>query len=837
VHIPDHINEINHKIIDAELLDLSNDMLRDQFFAGVINAHDNEIYGFGYATADGDYYGARRNRAGQIEVMKNNSETGGQSWYYSVKEDLTANELVLKSDFYDARSSDWYLAAKKSGQPTMSPIYEHSVMNDLAVTAAWPIYTSGGELKGVMGAHIMLTEIESYLSNAVKEYGGYAFIIEKNTENLIANSMSLDNYKALPDGKIEFYNIGEIEDIDIHLAYEKYKRDGEPYFIHKGRDETLYINVQEIQLDGIEWIIASAIPQSFLISGVLSNIYWTMLLVAAAVLLSIIIYHIVTGRLFKPMNSLLRVSESISSGNLSDRVNIVREDEIGVISKGLNKVADKMQYLINNLEDNVKSRTRELQLANDDLESNKEQLQLILDSTAEAIYGIDLNGSCTFCNLSCIRMLGYQSQSDLIGKNMHSQIHYKHRDGSPFKIEECRINQSIRQGKGFEAEDEVFWRADGTCFAVAYHAYPQIKNNQVIGGVITFTDITERKKKEEEIEYLSCHDTLTGLTNRRCFEDNVAKVDKPENWPLSVIFADINGLKMTNDIFGHAAGDELIKKSAEILKQACRNDDVIARTGGDEFIILLPSTSKDDAISVMDRIRQGFASARVAAIKCSMALGADTKTRQKQSLEEIMSNAENEMYKDKTLTRGQVNREIIDTIVDTLHAKSDRERQHSINVSLMCAEFGEFLGMPPSRIDKLKRAGYLHDIGKITLDEELLSMDILTDEEFEEMRQHSVISYRILNLFDDTLDLAEYVYGHHERWDGKGYPRGLQGENITMISRIIAIVETYERIISRGDQSDEEKRKIALGEISKGADTQFDPELARQFVKMYELLP
>jgi diguanylate cyclase (GGDEF)-like protein len=280
------------------------------------------------------------------------------------------------------------------------------------------------------------------------------------------------------------------------------------------------------------------------------------------------------------------------------------------------------------------------------------------------------------------------------------------------------------------------------------------------------------------------------------------------------------------------AGDELIKKSAEILKQACRNNDVIARTGGDEFIILLPSTGKDDAISVMDRIRQGFASARVAAIKCSIALGADTKTTKKQALEEIMSNAENEMYKDKTLTRGQVNREIIDTIVDTLHAKSDRERQHSINVSQICGEFGVFLEMPAPRIDKLKRAGYLHDIGKITLDEELLSKDILTDEEFEEMRQHSVISYRILNLFDDTLDLAEYVYGHHERWDGKGYPRGLQGENITMISRIIAIVETYERITSRGDQSDEEKRSIALREINEGAGTQFDPTLARQFVKM-----
>jgi PAS domain S-box-containing protein len=144
-----------------------------------------------------------------------------------------------------------------------------------------------------------------------------------------------------------------------------------------------------------------------------------------------------------------------------------------------------MQFLINNLEDSVKERTEQLHSANAALEENKNQLQLILNSTAEGIYGIDMDGKCTFCNISSIRMLGYNSQEELLGKNMHLQIHHSHRDGRPFPIDECRIFMSIGQGKGFEAADEVFWRADGTCFDVEYRSYPQIKNGEVVGGVIS----------------------------------------------------------------------------------------------------------------------------------------------------------------------------------------------------------------------------------------------------------------------------------------------------------------------------------------------------------------
>lgn len=453
------------------------------------------------------------------------------------------------------------------------------------------------------------------------------------------------------------------------------------------------------------------------------------------------------------------------------------------------------------------------------------QIRSILDSTAEAIYGIDLEGNCTFCNKSCIRLLGYESAGDLLGRNMHQLIHHSYPDGTPMDLRECRIFQSINEGRGYDVDEEVFWRADGTPIEVEYHSYPQISKGITVGGVITFLDISERKKRDEWIKYLSLRDTLTALNNRNSFEKALQEMDTVKNLPLSVIFADINGLKMTNDIFGHNSGDRLLRKAAEILKESCREEDFIARVGGDEFVIIMPNTDAAGAEAVIKRIRRGFEHAQVEAIKCSTSIGFDTKTTPAQSIEITLSNAENAMYRDKTINRQSVSREIINTIIETLHTKKPDERDHSIAVSELCGLIGAALNLPKNEIAKLKRAGYLHDIGKIVIDDDILKKSPLTNEEEEKMRPHVVTGYRILNLFDDTLDLTEAVYAHHERWDGTGYPLGLRGEQIPLISRIIAIAECFDRWAKLDGYSDEAK-KSAIKIIMLQSGHRFDPHIA-----------
>ncbi len=462
----------------------------------------------------------------------------------------------------------------------------------------------------------------------------------------------------------------------------------------------------------------------------------------------------------------------------------------------------------------------------------QDRLKLILDSTAEAIYGIDRDGVCTFCNLACVKLLGYEHSEQLLGKQMHRLIHHSRRDHTPIKIEECKIYQAFRQGKGFEADDEVFWRADGTFIEVEYHSYPQMRGGEAIGAVVNFTDITDKKQKEAKIQYLNYHDVLTGLYNRRYMDENRERVDVADNLPLSVIFADINGLKLTNDIFGHTAGDELIKKFAEIIRQSRRENDIAARAGGDEFLLLLPKTDRQAAEKILAQIKSGFSKSRVEAVKCSVSIGSDTKTGAQQSLDIVIANAENAMYKDKTMNRETINRDMIDTILETLHTRSPKERRHSMAVSKLCGDVGAALRLPEPEIDKLKRIGYLHDIGKIILDQTILNKEILTEEESEKVKQHPAVGYRILNLFDDTLDLAEFIYGHHERWDGSGFPRGLKGEQIPLISRILLIAETFERVLSKNTIPVQERKQAALEVIRKNTGTRFDPQIADVFIRM-----
>jgi diguanylate cyclase (GGDEF)-like protein/PAS domain S-box-containing protein len=551
-------------------------------------------------------------------------------------------------------------------------------------------------------------------------------------------------------------------------------------------------------------------------------------------MIAFLIYFWVARKLVKPIKTLLAAAESFSYGDLSQRVKIIRDDEIGKISSAFNTMADKMYQLIHYLEIRVKERTSELEQANDALSKTKEELYLILDSTAEGIFGIDLEGKCTFCNNSCIYLLGYEKQSDLLGRRMHELVQNQPLSGKLIPFEESKTYRTLTTGEKAHISDDVYWRADGTSIDVEYYSYPQYKEDQIIGAVITFMDITERNKTEAQIRYLSCHDTLTGLMNRSYLEEALIMNDKEEKLPISIIFADLNGLKLVNDVFGHATGDNLIKRAGNILKKSCRTTDIIARVGGDEFIILMPKTNSDKAQQIVDRIKLELMKETVNEVQCSMALGFDTKTNTYQDIEKIMVNAESEMYKEKLNLRKSFAQDTISNLIRSLQKKSIKEKTHSETVAKLCSDMGKALGLPEHEVKKLSEAGYLHDIGKVALDEEILCKMDLDEHEKQQMHLHPVIGYRILNLFDETLDLAPGIYGHHEKWDGTGYPKGLKGQEIPMISRIISLVESYERRLARYELPEAEVREIIFQELREDAASIFDPELVEKFIQMMQ---
>lgn len=834
INEPQHINEVNEKLIQRGIVDLSSEEERDKYFVGVLQTHQNEIYSFTYGTEDGEYCGARKSEEGEIQIVDNNSSTGGSSWYYAVNEDLTRGELVLKTGKFDPRIRNWYIAAKTSGVPTFSPIYQHFVMNDLTISAATPIYDADGKLLGVLGTHMILSSINQHMQEIMKDYDGYALVLEKDSNAFIANSFGSENFTILENGSFRRNGLSDLNNELMSGIIQKYNHEQENRFQFSYQKRGYYVNVVNYQNEGLDWVIISAIPNNLFTQEIYDSMRLTAIMIMLTILLIVLIYLGFIKWIFKPIDELILVSNQIAIGNFSKRITKIRNDEIGNLSVAFNFMADKMFQLVNNLEEKVQERTHELKFTNEELNRTKENLSLILDSTAEGIFGLDMTGKCIFCNDSCIKLLGYHSQEDILGKNIYSIIQYEKNDGTTFPQEDCKILRSIQSNEKVYAEDEAFWKADGTKINVAYHSRPKLKDGRIIGAVLTFIDITEKKKGEEQIKYLSCHDSLTGLLNRRCLEDKLKKNDKPSFLPISIIFGDLNGLKLMNDVFGHAAGDMLIQKTGEVLKKVSRDMDISARVGGDEFIIVLPKTGAEETMLIMEQIKSEMSKERVFGIKSSIAIGFDTKDNISQNIEEVMGNAEREMYKEKMLSKKNYSIDTIQSILKILYERDPREKVYSESVVSLCHKIGKAMGLTEHEQKRLNDVGYIHGIGKIVLDEEILKKEELNEKEKYQLQHHPVAGFRILNLFDHTLDLADCVYAQHEKWDGTGIPKGLKGEEIPFISRVIAIIASYEEKLLKQENHFVENNAEVLKKIQELSGKDFDPKLTELFIKVME---
>lgn len=350
----------------------------------------------------------------------------------------------------------------------------------------------------------------------------------------------------------------------------------------------------------------------------------------------------------------------------------------------------------------------------------------------------------------------------------------------------------------------------------------------VISG--TVEDITKIKKHYEEVEYMNFHDTLTGLYNRRYFDMKFDEIDNSDFYPVSIIIADVNGLKMINDTFGHSEGDNILKLTADILKNACDESDIIARIGGDDFAVLLPRTIKSQAELVISDIYE-LLTKQTMVMDVSISMGLAVKIDSVQSKEEVVKEAEDNMYTNKLYDKSSKRGDMLQLIMDALYARSNREEMHSERVSQYCMQMAQVLRLPVHKVNELSALGLLHDIGKIAVKDSVLNKPgRLNDEEWEEIKKHPESGFKILNNAPGMLEASKYILAHHERWDGSGYPNGLISYDIPLQARIIAIADAFDAMRSKRPYKDPLPLEVAIGEIKKGAGTQFDPKLAKVFV-------
>lgn len=400
--------------------------------------------------------------------------------------------------------------------------------------------------------------------------------------------------------------------------------------------------------------------------------------------------------------------------------------------------------------------------------------------------------------------------------------------------ENLRLRDKIKAGEinGFNM-DKRYYKKDGSIVWINLTVtmldplgYPGQRELCMI------EDISERKINEAKILNLSYYDQVTGLYNRRFYEEELKRIDVERNLPITLIMLDVNGLKLTNDAFGHKAGDNLLQKVGTILRNECRAGEIIARIGGDEFVILLPGTEELAARSLAERISTATEKERGDSLILSLSIGTAVKREITAEMNKIFKEAEDDMYRHKLSESSSMRSKTIDLIMNSLFEKNKREMLHSKRVGEIAATIATKLNFIKEDINQMRIAGMMHDIGKIGVSDAILNKtDRLTVDEWHEIRRHSEIGYRILSSSNEFSEIADYILCHHERWNGSGYPRGLKGDEISLQARIISIADAYDAMTSYRTYGSELSITEAIEEINNHSGSQFDPMVAKVFVE------
>lgn len=444
----------------------------------------------------------------------------------------------------------------------------------------------------------------------------------------------------------------------------------------------------------------------------------------------------------------------------------------------------------------------------------------------------DRDRTMQFISEGCYALTGYKPEDLMQEKRFQFTqiICPEHREAVRQEIE-----RTIAQKVPFQYEYEIITANGERKWAHETNRAVMDENGNALAIEGIIIDVTESKRQFRQIRYMNDHDALTGLYNRAYFESAKLMMDTPDKLPLTLMLADINGLKLINDAFGLVSGDRMVRGAGELLSGCCRVGDVLARTGGDEFVILAPNTDHTQADALLSSIRKALEdyNSRLTdkALHINLSIVYSIKENESESLEEIARQMEDSLSRQKLLDKRSHHNATLATIMATMYERSYETEEHAERIALLSELIGRNMNLTQRQMDDLHLYSMLHDIGKIGISDQILKKPGPLDEkEWLEMRKHPEIGYRIAMSAPDLASVADCILTHHERWDGTGYPRGLRGEEIPLLSRILAVADAYDAMTENRIYRKGMEHSLAVEEVRKNAGTQFDPAIVKVFL-------
>ncbi|MCF7925653.1 MAG: diguanylate cyclase [Candidatus Izimaplasma sp.] len=372
---------------------------------------------------------------------------------------------------------------------------------------------------------------------------------------------------------------------------------------------------------------------------------------------------------------------------------------------------------------------------------------------------------------------------------------------------------------------------------VSYQAYSTIKGlifiitSSAIIYYLVNREVNIIKQAEMNITKLERFDRLTNLYNRHSFDEKLTQLAQ-EHKSVSVILSDINGLKLINEMYSSQEGDKTLISFSKLLKRVLPDNAFIARIGGDEYCSIIESCTKNDMVMWVETITHDISEKMQYDIPLTVAIGY-AKTNDSAEIFNTLSIAEDRMMKNKLVLTESASNSVVQSLKTALFERSDETEQHANRMAEMAIKFGHKLNLSHNDINDLKLLAYLHDIGKIGIEDSILKKPAkLTKLEYNRMKQHPSIGFKIANNVEALESIAYYILTHHEWWDGNGYPKELYREDIPLISRILSIVDawdamTNDRVYRKAMSIDD-----AIKELKDNKGTQFEPKLVVVFLTL-----